>query len=617
MEEEKSGGSGLSRWLLIAVAGLLFYQFGLPLLTGKKPGEDRQPSGINNHLVAPGDRAPVQLCTIQGDRFTAKISTRDAALRNFVLGDKKYASDGKPLDLVTAGLNDEHLPLRTDLRPSTLLDPKAGVPSENLVVANDPKQQLAYDNFDWKLEAQDSKSCTFTYQDATTKLTKVFAATGGPFELGMTLTVENLADTPKKHRLAIEQSAWRTRKEIAGGFMQRQSEFATELVTATTEKTERHGSSDYEPSDFKKKEFDDEKWRQSPGTAKYAAVSSSYFAQVVAAGESPKPPRVETMAEEHWDEGRYKNKTDDPLYGHVYTARLTYPEIELQPKGTATYKVVSFAGPKEREVLTAVAQDISGVLNLGTFSFIGKGLVWYLYRLEAITRSWGWAIVLLTITVRLLVFPLSLAQIKHTIAMRKLKPEMDAINKRYKDDMTQRGVATQELFRRHGMSQFSFATGCLPMVLQLPVWWALYTALQTAVELYHTPFLWFTDLSAPDQLFHIGSTAFGPIPFVLGATSFLQQKMMPAQGTDPQQQKMMMYMMPGIFTLMMLFLPSGLGVYMLTSSIVSIGQQFAVERYLKRRAESGGSGGGSIIVKVKGDGDDPPALGKGKARVRG
>jgi YidC/Oxa1 family membrane protein insertase len=193
---------------------------------------------------------------------------------------------------------------------------------------------------------------------------------------------------------------------------------------------------------------------------------------------------------------------------------------------------------------------------------------------------------------------------------------MDAINKKYKDDMTQRGVATQELFRRHGMSQFSFATGCLPMLLQLPVWWALYTALQTAVELYHTPFLWFTDLSAPDQLFRIGATAFGPIPFVLGATSFLQQKMMPAQGSDPQQQKMMLYMMPGIFTVMMLFLPSGLGVYMLTSSLVSIGQQFVVERYLKGRAESGGTGGG-IIVKVKGDGDEPPALGKGKARVRG
>ena len=94
--------------------------------------------------------------------------------------------------------------------------------------------------------------------------------------------------------------------------------------------------------------------------------------------------------------------------------------------------------------------------------------------------------------------------------------------------------------------------------------------------------------------------------------------MMPAQGTDPSQQKMMLYLMPGVFVVMMLFLPSGLGLYMLTSSVVSIGQQFVVERYLRNKAESGGSGGsGGIIVKVKGDGDEPPALGKGKARVRG
>ncbi len=626
--EEQKGGSGISRWLLIGAAVFLFWSVGRPLLMGNS-ATDKQPlQGLSDALApATATRAAEQVCTIQGDRFKADLSTRGGSLRHFVLADPKYSKDGTPMDLVTPRLSEDHMPLRTDLRPTTITAPGAAKPSDNLVSPNDPTQQVAYDDFDWKLDAQDGKSCTFSYQDASTKLTKVISATGGPFELGMTLTVENLADAPKKHRLAVSQSAWRTRKEIAGepphadesagvgglwqkvkNFFHRQGEFATEVVIASTEKTERHSASDFEPGDFKKKEFDDEKWRQTPGVGKYAAVSTSYFAQVIAAGESPKPPRVEAQVEEHWNEGKYKSKTDDPDYGHVYLARVTYPEIELAPNGTATYKLVSFAGPKERAVLTAVGQDISGVLNLGTFSFIGKALIRYLYFLEGLTRSWGWAIVLLTISVRLVVFPLSLAQIKHSVAMRKLKPEMDAINAKYKDDMTQRGVATQELFRKHGMSQFSFATGCLPMLLQLPVWWALYTALQTAVELYHTPFLWFTDLSAPDKFF--------VIPFVLGASSFLQQKMMPAQGSDPQQQKMMLYMMPGIFTVMMLFLPSGLGVYMLTSSLVSIGQQFVVERYLKGRAESGGSDGG-IIVKVKGDGNEPPALGKGKARVRG
>ena len=133
------------------------------------------------------------------------------------------------------------------------------------------------------------------------------------------------------------------------------------------------------------------------------------------------------------------------------------------------------------------------------------------------------------------------------------------------------------------------------------------TALQTAVELYHVPFGPFIpDLSAPGR--------FLIIPIVLGASSFFQQKLMPAQG-DPQQQKMMMYMMPGIFTVMMLFLPAGLGVYMVTNSVLAIGQQLLVERYLKGHA--GPSASIEVRDKTSDDKGSSPALGKGKARARG
>ena len=146
------------------------------------------------------------------------------------------------------------------------------------------------------------------------------------------------------------------------------------------------------------------------------------------------------------------------------------------------------------------------------------------------------------------------------------------------------------------------------MLLQMPVWWALYSVLQSAVVLYHVPFLWFADLTAPDKYFII--------PIVLGASSFFQQKLMPAQG-DPQQQKMMQYMMPAIFVFMMLFLPAGLGVYMLTNSVLAIGQQLLVERYLKGHG-TGPSAQIEVREKSSGDGDKPkPALGKGKASARG
>jgi YidC/Oxa1 family membrane protein insertase len=214
--------------------------------------------------------------------------------------------------------------------------------------------------------------------------------------------------------------------------------------------------------------------------------------------------------------------------------------------------------------------------------------------------------VLLTITVRTLLFPLSLSQIKNSAAMRRLKPEMDALNEKYKDDAAQRGLALQELWRKNGVA--NPVVGCLPLVLQMPVWFALYTALQTAVELYHTPFGPFPDLSAPDRFF--------VIPIVLGASSFVQQKLMPPQG-DPAQQKMMLYLMPGIFTVMMLFLPVGLGVYMLTNTWLGIAQQVLVERYLNARLGAGPKGI-EVREKTSGDGDKPaPALGKGKARARG
>jgi YidC/Oxa1 family membrane protein insertase len=141
-----------------------------------------------------------------------------------------------------------------------------------------------------------------------------------------------------------------------------------------------------------------------------------------------------------------------------------------------------------------------------------------------------------------------------------------------------------ELWKKHGVNPFG---GCLPQLVQMPVWFAMYTTLQTAVEMYHTKFLWFSDLSAPDK-FYI-------LPLLLGVFMIVQQRIVPQQGMDPMQAKMMMYMLPAVFTVMMLFLPAALGVYMLTNSLLGIGQQLAVERIAPRGNDPKG-----IIVTEKG-----------------
>lgn len=602
--------SSILKWLFFGLAIFLFIQIGWPTVFGDG-ADERQP--IDTTTLAPETRETEQICTIDGARFRAELSTQGASLRHLILTDPQYTraptykpahqeahafrreanpvrakieGDREPIDLVSTTMS-ERMPLRTDLR-----------------IPGAQGQQVAFNELDWKLSVSDGKSCTFTYEDPSTRLTKTIAATGKPFELNVELKVENLSSEPKKHRLSLEQTAWRTKKETEGslGLI---AENMTEVVTATTEKTERHLPDAFEPKDFKGPEFTPEGWLRTPGEARFASTSSSYFAEVAIPIEGPAKPFAESLIEEAWRAKEFPQKAKDPYYGHIYRSRLLYPEQELQPNASVTYKVLSFAGPKERNVLAAIG--ITDVLNLGWFAVIAKLLVSYLYVLKGIVGSWGWAIVLLTITVRVLLFPLSLSQIKNSAAMRRLKPEMDALNEKYKDDAAQRGVALQELWRKNGVA--NPVVGCLPLVLQMPVWFALYTALQTAVELFNVPFgPVIPDLSAPGRYF--------VIPIVLGMSSIVQQKIMPPQG-DPAQQKMMLYLMPAIFTGMMLFLPAGLGVYMLTSTWLSIAQQVLVERYLRARQGSGPTG---IEVREKstGDGEKPaPALGKGKARVRG
>ncbi|MBK8258637.1 MAG: YidC/Oxa1 family insertase periplasmic-domain containing protein [Polyangiaceae bacterium] len=533
-----------------------------------------------------------------------------------------------PIELVTTKNDASRMPLRASLK----------------VPGADAAQQTAYDDLDFKLSAKDGKSCTFVYEerkidrlyaalatekddakkadlqkqinDAKTseaeqavisRVTKVVSATGKPFELAVDMKVENLGAEPKKHRLAIEQTSWRTHKETQGS-LGRQSDWMTDTIAATAAKTAHHATTDFEPGDFTDKDFTAEKWRRGEGEAKWAAVSASFMAAIVIPESGPAAPAAETLIEERWNWGSFQPRDEkDPDYGHIYRARLAYPEKELKTGESVDYRVVSFIGPKERELLAAVGRDTSEVINLGTFAFIGKTLIWYLYKLRGLVGSWGWAICLMTITVRVLLFPLSITQIKSTVKMRQLKPEIDEINERYKDQTTQKGLALQELYKKHGVNP---VIGCLPMLLQMPVWFALYASLQTAVELYNVSFGPFIpDLSSPGKYFII--------PAVLGMSSFFQQKIMPMQG-DPAQQKMMLYMMPTIFTVMMLFLPAGLGVYMLTNTWLGILQQLMVERYMKSRV--GPSGGTGIVVKEKGtqetsgDRDKRRLLERGKAR---
>ena len=560
-------------------AVFLFMQFGPKLFGGGSSGH--QPLLPENERAA-ATRPPEKTCDIWGPRFHAQLSSRGASVKHFELTTAKYQKKGKPIDLSTTPDIEDRRQLRFHFT-----NPAAKIAAD--------KSQLAFDKLDFELASADGKSCEFVYRDERSELREVVKLTGRPYELVAEATLTNLAATPLKHAVTIDSDAWRTDHEVKGG-MFRVSPLLTHVeCVPNAGNATRLTAQDFEPSDFEKaehfphNELTGGDFFQVPGKPEVAAVSNAYFSHALVPLAGP-APTCQLQIEERWDSRKFASKAKDDNAGAFYRARFAYPPRELAPHESAQYSVLTYIGPKERSVLADAGggqHRLIELIDLGFFSAIAKILVAFLLKVHSVIPNWGVAIIVLTITARSLLFPLALPGIKGMIKMRELKPEIDALNERFKDDPQQKGLAQMELWRKHNVNPLK---GCLPQLASMPVWFALYTTLQTAVELYNIPFLWFPDLSAADPLYIL--------PFIIGTTSFFQQKLMPMQG-DPAQQKMMLYFMPAMFTVFMLFLPAGLGVYMFTNGVLGILQQQAVERHVRRSVRpGGGSGSGDIKVKV-------------------
>jgi len=563
----ESKGS-LFRWLFIGLAIFLAMRFIGPKLFGNEGAAEMQPLTRESRQLPP-TRPPEATCDIFTDRFNAVLSSRGASLKHFKLTTAKYQRDGKPIDLSTTPNLELRQQLRTSLRNEAVLQP------------DDPAWQIDFDSVDYRIESSDSKSCEFVYRDSKVEVKKVIRATSRPYELQVELTLKNVDQAKHTHALVVDTVAWRTQQEVTGG-MFRVSPFLTHVECVGNDgKTTRLTPEDFEPGDFKQPTFakgplNPGDFQQIPGRVAVAAVSNAYFSHALVPQSSPQGvgPVCQLQIEDYWDAKNFKGRTDDPKLASAYRARLAYDAKELQPGESASYTVLSYIGPKERKVLSAAgggSTHLSELIDLGFFAVIAKILVGFLLVVHGVIPNWGIAIIILTLTARTLLFPLAIPSIRSMIKMRELKPELDAITAKFKDDAQARGLAQMELWRKHKVNPLK---GCLPQLASMPVWFALYTTLQTAVELYNIPFLWFPDLSMPDPYF--------VLPFVIGATSFIQQRMMPMQGGDPAQQKMMLYMMPAMFTVFMLFLPAGLGVYMFTNGVLGIIQQQAVEWHVRR-----------------------------------
>jgi YidC/Oxa1 family membrane protein insertase len=256
----------------------------------------------------------------------------------------------------------------------------------------------------------------------------------------------------------------------------------------------------------------------------------------------------------------------------------------LQPGVAKEYSYHIFYGPKKLNLLKEIGFNLDKAVNFGWFDVVAKPTLWLLNFFYSFTRNYGIAIILVTVLFKAIFWPITQKGMKSMKNMQKLQPKMVKIKEKYKGDPARMNQEVMSLYKTYKVNPLG---GCLPMVLQIPVFFALYKVLLQCIELRHAPFmLWITDLSAPDRLW-IGFDIpyLGGIPvltLLMGASMFFQQKLTPTTA-DPTQAKIMMFL-PVIFTFMFLNFASGLVLYWFVNNLLAILQQYLINRGSKSAA---------------------------------
>jgi len=378
---------------------------------------------------------------------------------------------------------------------------------------------------------------TFIYKSRRgISVKKVFSFEADSYRIGLKVNVENLASTPLKGKMILR---WMGNDE---GEVSKYT--YTGPVALIQGKLLTYSKKGGEAQEFN-------------GDVRWAGFEDKYFIAAMI-------PRVGSQG---------------VIFEPASTA-LIHPLVVIPPRGVLTNIYDLYLGPKELERLKALNVDLDRAIDYGWFHSIAKPLVLVLKALYSFSGNYGIAIFLLTLAVRLLFYPLNQMSYKSMKEMQKLQPKITELRDKYKDDKDKLNRETMELYRQHKVNPFG---GCVPILIQIPVFIALYQALMKSIELRHAPFmLWIQDLSSPESLFTVCIIPSFCIPgrllpLLMGITTFIQQKMTPTTG-DPQQAKLMLWFMPIMLTVIFWGLPSGLVLYWTVNNILSIFQQYYINK---------------------------------------
>lgn len=267
----------------------------------------------------------------------------------------------------------------------------------------------------------------------------------------------------------------------------------------------------------------------------------------------------------------------DHFYSNVfpggrYALGAYTPPVTLPAGGSHAFSTGFVAGPKLQDELAAIAPGLELVADYGWLTVLAKPIFWLLKNIHALVGNWGWSIILLTLLIKLAFYKLSETSYKSMANMRRMTPRIQALKDRYGDDKQRLNQAMMEMYKKEKINPLG---GCLPIVVQIPVFIALYWVLLESVELRQAPFIfWIKDLSIKDPYF--------VLPVIMGISMFIQQRLNPAP-PDPMQAKLMMAL-PFVFTIFFAFFPSGLVLYWVTNNVLSIAQQWYITRKIEQAA---------------------------------
>jgi len=491
--------------------------------------------------AAPTAPAASQLVTIKTDLYTAKIDPVGGVIAEIALNKHRDPHDaGKPYLVVQRSSE------RTSIAQAGLLG--EGLPNHRTTyeVLPGPRELPAgADSFDVRLATTGSQGekvvQTLTFHRGSYLIDAAFEiANPGSAPISPYAYYQLTRDT----KTAVPQSAW-TPVAYTGPVVYNEADKFKKVD---------FGEIDKLAADAK---------RKVPFTPKadngWVAMIEHYF---VNAWLPPEDKRAREF---------YTRKLDNGLYA----AGVILPMAPIAPGATGTVKVPLYAGPQEQEVIGKLAPGFDLVVDYGIFTVLAAPLFWLLKWLHGLIGNWGWAIIVMTILIKGAFYPLNAAAARSMAKMKILGPKLKALQEQYANDKQQLQIKMMELYKKEKINPLG---GCLPILVQIPVFIALYWVLLSAVELRYAPWLgWIKDLSAPDPWFIL--------PILYAITAYLQVKLSPTPITDPVQAKVMQ-IMPIAFSVLFIFFPSGLVLYWLVNNTLQIGQQWHVNRMLEREAEA-------------------------------